>query len=145
MPRIVDTLERLPATSVTLDGEGVACGPDGVTDFEPLSAALDRPSKRKVFLYAFDLLELDGHDLHRESLIGPAMKLARLLRGAGHGVELSDHMEGNDGEVTFRHAKPWGPKASFAALWVKADIGQQLQSRRTSSSPSSEVAASRAP
>jgi bifunctional non-homologous end joining protein LigD len=27
VPRIVDTLARLPASSVTLDGEGVACDP----------------------------------------------------------------------------------------------------------------------
>ena len=66
VPRIVDTFARLPAASVTLDGEGVACGPDGVTDFELLRAALGRPAKREVFLYAFDLLELDGRDMRRE-------------------------------------------------------------------------------
>src|ERR1700730_6101095 len=54
VPRIVDTLARLPATSVTLDGEGVACDPNGVTNFELLRAALGRPAKREVFLYAFD-------------------------------------------------------------------------------------------
>jgi hypothetical protein len=58
VPRIVDTLARLPASSVTLDGEGVACGPHGVTNFELLRAALGRPAEREVFLYAFDLLEL---------------------------------------------------------------------------------------
>ena len=66
VPRIVDTLVRLPATSLTIDGEGVACDPKGVTDFELLRAALGRPAKREVFLYAFDLLELDGHDLRKE-------------------------------------------------------------------------------
>jgi hypothetical protein len=49
--RIVDTFARLPATSVTLDVEGVACDPDGVTDFALLRAALGRPAKREVFLY----------------------------------------------------------------------------------------------
>jgi bifunctional non-homologous end joining protein LigD len=42
VPRIVDTLARLPVISVTLDGEGVACGPDGVTNFELLRAAIGR-------------------------------------------------------------------------------------------------------
>jgi bifunctional non-homologous end joining protein LigD len=105
---IVDTLARLPAVSVTLDGEGVACGPDGVTNYEVLRAALGRPAEREVFLYAFDLLELDGHDLRREPWSERRAKLARLLRGAGHGVELSDHMEGNDGEAAFRHACAMG-------------------------------------
>jgi bifunctional non-homologous end joining protein LigD len=50
----------------SLDGEGGACDPNGVTSFELLRAALGRPAKREVFLYAFDLLELDGRDLRRE-------------------------------------------------------------------------------
>jgi hypothetical protein len=37
-----------------------------------------------------------------------AGKLARLLRGAGHGVQLSDHMEGHDGQAAFRHACAMG-------------------------------------
>jgi bifunctional non-homologous end joining protein LigD len=107
VPRIVDTFARLAATSVTLDGEGVACDPDGVTDFKLLRAALGRPAKREVFLYAFDLLELDGHDLRREPWSDRRWKLARLLRGAGHGVQLSDHMESTDGAM-FRHACAMG-------------------------------------
>jgi bifunctional non-homologous end joining protein LigD len=108
VPRIVDTLARLPATSVTLDGEGVACDPNGVTNFELLRAALGRPAKREVFLYAFDLLELDGHDLRHEPWSDRRWKLARLLRGAGHGVQLSDHMEGTDGDAMFGHACAMG-------------------------------------
>jgi bifunctional non-homologous end joining protein LigD len=108
VPRIVDTFARLPATSVTLDGEGVACDPDGVTNFELLRVALGRPAKREVFLYAFDLLELDGRDMRREPWSERRAKLVRLLRGAGHGVQLSDHIEGNDGEAAFRHACAMG-------------------------------------
>jgi bifunctional non-homologous end joining protein LigD len=104
VPRIVDTFARLPASSVTLDGEGVACDPNGVTNFELLRAALGRPARREVFLYAFDLLELDGRDMRREPWSDRRWKLARLLRGAGHGVQLSDHMHGNDGNAVFRHA-----------------------------------------
>ena len=52
VPRIVDTFARLPASSVTLDGEGVASDTKGVTNFELLRAALGRPAKREVFLYA---------------------------------------------------------------------------------------------
>jgi bifunctional non-homologous end joining protein LigD len=100
----VDTLLRLPAFSVTLDGEGVACDPNGVTNFELLRAALGRPAKREVFLYAFDLIELDGRDMRREPWSDRRWRLARLLRGAGHGVQLSDHMEGTDGDATFHHA-----------------------------------------
>jgi bifunctional non-homologous end joining protein LigD len=82
--------------------------PECVTDFELLRAALGRPAKREVFLYAFDLLELDGRDMRREPWSDRRWKLARLLRGAGHGVQLSDHMEGNDGDAAFRHACAMG-------------------------------------
>jgi bifunctional non-homologous end joining protein LigD len=112
--RIVDTIVRLPARSVVLDGEGVACDAQGVTDFELLRAALGRSAKREVFLYAFDLLELDGHDMRREPWSDRRWRLARLLRGAGHGVLLSDHMEGNDGEAAFRHACAMGLEGIIA-------------------------------
>ena len=108
VPRIVDTLLRLPASSVTLDGEGVACGPDGVTNFDLLRAALGRPAKREVFLYAFDLIELDARDMRREPWSDRRWKLAHLLRGAGHGVQLSDHVEGTDGEAAFCQACAMG-------------------------------------
>ncbi|MGB7832272.1 MAG: ATP-dependent DNA ligase, partial [Xanthobacteraceae bacterium] len=108
VPRIVDTFARLPATSVTLDGEGVACDPNGVTNFELLRAALGRSAKREVFLYAFDLLELDGRDMRGEPWSDRRWKLARLLCGAGHGVQLSDHMESTDGNSIFRHACAMG-------------------------------------
>ena len=106
VPRIVDTFARLPATSVTLDGEGVACDPNGVTNFELLRAALGRSAKREVFLYAFDLLELDGRDMRGEPWSDRRWKLARLLRGAGHGVQLSDHMESTDGDAVSATAGP---------------------------------------
>ena len=55
-------------------------------------------------MYAFDVLEIDGSDLRRETWDERRKILARLLRGAGHGIQLSDHMAGNDGEAVFRHA-----------------------------------------
>ena len=66
------------------------------------------PAKREVFLYAFDLLELDGRDMRREPWSDRRWRLARLLRGAGHGVQLSDHMEGSDGDAALRHACAMG-------------------------------------
>jgi hypothetical protein len=63
VPAIADALGALKVKSVTLDGEGVVCDPDGVTDFVLLWAALGRKGSRRAFLYAFDVLELDGRDL----------------------------------------------------------------------------------
>jgi ATP-dependent DNA ligase len=49
----------IQAASVVIDGEAVCCDGSGVAIFEQLySRAFDD----LVFLYAFDLLELDGED-----------------------------------------------------------------------------------
>ena len=110
VPRIADALTALRVTSLTIDGEGVVCGPDGVSDFERLRAAVGRKGSRDAFLYAFDLLELDGHDLHREPWEVRRDALASLLRNCApvtdvtHGIRLSEHLDGADGEIVFRHA-----------------------------------------
>jgi hypothetical protein len=38
----------------------VVCRSDGVTDFDKLRAAVGRLGSRGAFMYAFDLLEMDG-------------------------------------------------------------------------------------
>jgi bifunctional non-homologous end joining protein LigD len=64
VPAIVAALAALRVTSVTLDGEGVVVDPRGLTDFDRLHAALaGREGSRAVFLFAFDLLALDGEDM----------------------------------------------------------------------------------
>jgi bifunctional non-homologous end joining protein LigD len=58
----------------------------------------------------FDLLELDGRDLRREPLEVRKATLASVLRKAGPGVQLNEHLEHEDGEVVFRHACKLGPE-----------------------------------
>src|SRR6478609_8479501 len=82
VPRIAEALASLRVKSVTLDGEGVVCGSDGVSDFHRLRAAVGRLGSRRAFLYAFDILELDGEDLGRELWDERRKVLARLLHRA---------------------------------------------------------------
>jgi bifunctional non-homologous end joining protein LigD len=103
-PGIAEALMTLRVKSVTIDGEGVVCGPDGLTDFNRLRAALGRKGSRQVFLYAFDLLELDGQDLRREPWETRRATLASLLRRVADGIRLCEHMEAVDGESVFEHA-----------------------------------------
>ena len=56
-----------------------------------------------VFLYAFDILELDGKDLRRERLETRKGKLAKTLRRVKDGILLNEHIE-DDGELVFEHA-----------------------------------------
>jgi hypothetical protein len=68
-----------------------------------------KPSGKHVFLYAFDLLELDGQDLRREPLETRKATLASLLRGSLPGLRLNEHLA-HDGESVFRHACKMGPQ-----------------------------------
>ena len=65
-----------------------------------------------VFLYAFDLLELNGDDLRRDPLQVRKATLASTLAKAGPGIRFNEHLECDDGEIVFRHACKLGLKAS---------------------------------
>ena len=56
-----------------------------------------------VFLYAFDLIELNGDDLRRDPLEVRKAKLASVLAKAGPGMRFNEHIEG-DGPTVFAHA-----------------------------------------
>jgi len=64
-PLIVEALGGLRSRSVILDGEAVACDDNGMSTFDRLR---HRRHDASVFLYAFDLIELNGDDLRREPL-----------------------------------------------------------------------------
>ena len=103
VPLIAEELAKLRVKSVTLDGEGVVCRPDGVSDFDKLRAAVGRLGSRDAFLYAFDLLEIDGEDLRPYEWHARRATLHSLIKRAGPGIRLSDHLDG-DGAAAFRHA-----------------------------------------
>ena len=105
VPLIADALQALRVKSVIVDGEGVVCRSDGVSDFDLLQAG-----SREAFLYAFDLLELDGADLRREPWETRRARLASLLRKAKEGMRLCEHLDGAEGEMVFRHA--WAREVS---------------------------------
>jgi bifunctional non-homologous end joining protein LigD len=103
VPLIAEALAKLRAKSVTIDGEGVVCRPDGVSDFDRLRAAVGRLGSREAFLYTFDLLEIDGEDLRAYEWHVRRATLRSLIKRAGPGIKLSKHLVG-DGALAFRHA-----------------------------------------
>jgi ATP-dependent DNA ligase len=66
-PRISAAVAALRTASLTIDGEAVCCDDAGVALFEKLHS---RAHDGEAFLYAFDLLELDGEDWRLRSLDG---------------------------------------------------------------------------
>jgi bifunctional non-homologous end joining protein LigD len=69
-----------------------------------------RHHDESIFLYAFDLIELNGDDLRPDPLEGRKATLEIILAKVGPGIRFNDHMEG-DGETVFRHACSSGSKA----------------------------------
>ena len=98
-PRIVEALRSLPVRSIVIDGEAVVCGKDGKSDFDKLHSGTHDAS---VFLYGFDLIELDGEDLRPAPLEQRKGMLEKLL-ARNDGMRFSEHLDG-DGAIVFKHA-----------------------------------------
>jgi bifunctional non-homologous end joining protein LigD len=99
-PLIVEPLAALPVRSCIIDGEAVACDGTGLSIFEKLRW---RRQDGHVFMWAFDLLELDGQDLRREPIEVRKATLASMLRSCPAGLQFNQHLE-HPGDIVFRHA-----------------------------------------
>jgi ATP dependent DNA ligase domain len=100
LPAIAEAMRAFPVTSVTLDGEVVICGADGVFQFDRMNTVFGRRGSREAFLYAFDIFQ----DLREECWDDRRELLALFLTGADEGIRLCEHIEGTDGAVVFRAA-----------------------------------------
>ena len=99
-PLIVEALARLRSCSCIIDGEAVACDDNGIASFELIR---QHRVDAGVFLYAFDLLELNGDDLRRDPLQVRKATLTSVVAKAVAGIRFNEHPE-SDGETVFRHA-----------------------------------------
>jgi bifunctional non-homologous end joining protein LigD len=75
------------------------CG-DGLASFDLIR---HHRANHVVFLYAFDLIELNGNDMRRDSLEGRKATLEMILASPGLAFGSMSTVEG-DGEIVFRHA-----------------------------------------
>jgi bifunctional non-homologous end joining protein LigD len=99
-PLIVDALSRLRSRSCIIDGEAVCCDDNGVASFDLIR---HHRANESIFLYAFDLIELNGDDLRRDPLEVRKATLASIVAKASPGVRFNEHIEG-DGPTVFAHA-----------------------------------------
>jgi bifunctional non-homologous end joining protein LigD len=121
-PLIARAALSLKAASCLIDGEAVSCDDDGLPVFDRLRYRRDDP---RVFLYAFDLIELNGDDLRREPVERRKVLLIRLLAKASIGLQVNDHIP-EPGDVVFRHACQFG----FEGI-VSKRLGSPYRSGRT--------------
>jgi ATP-dependent DNA ligase len=107
-PLIVEALASLRSRSCIIDGEAVACGEDGVASFDRIR---HRHHDADVFLYAFDLIELNGDDLRRDPLVVRKATLASVLGRAAPGLRFSSSL---------RMLASLGSKALFRSAGTRA-------------------------
>src|SRR5262249_15349314 len=99
-PLIVETLARLRSHSCIIDGEAVACDDNVVASFDLVR---HQRANESIFLYPFDLIELNGDDLRRDPLEVRKATLASIVAKASPGIRFNQHME-CDGPTVFAHA-----------------------------------------
>jgi ATP-dependent DNA ligase len=100
----------LKAASCLIDGEAVACDDTGLPVFDRLRYRRD---DSHVFLYAFDLIELNGDDVRHEPIERRKVRLMRLIAKASVGLQINDHIV-ELGDVLFRHACQLGFEGIFS-------------------------------
>jgi bifunctional non-homologous end joining protein LigD len=126
---VVEAVNRLRARSFLIDGEVVVCRPDGVSCFSMLRS---RRHDAHAFLYAFDLLELNGEDVRRVPIEGRKLMLSDLIKGARYGLRLNEHMDGANAALIFRHACQMGLEGIVSKrLGSSYRSGRSLDWRKT--------------
>ena len=109
--------------SCLIDGEVVCCDERGLAIFSTLRR---RRNEARAFLFAFDLLELDGLDMRREPIETRKATLASLLRNGKPGVRLNEHIAHPNGAAVFHHACKLGAEGI-----VSKRLGSRYRSGRS--------------
>ena len=122
-PLVVEAVNHLKVRSCLIDGEVVCCDDRGLAVFQALRR---RQNEERAFLYAFDLLELDGLDMRREPIETRKATLASLLRNGKPGVHLNEHIAHSNGAAVFHHACKLGAEGI-----VSKRLGSRYRSGRS--------------
>ncbi|MCA1779260.1 MAG: DNA ligase D [Xanthomonadaceae bacterium] len=113
-----EQLQTLKAENAILDGEMIALGPGGVSDFGLLQGLISSKETSALVLQLFDLAYLDGFDLTRATLIDRKQVLHQLLHQSGLGmtgstIRFTNHIAGH-GQEFFDQACELGLEGTMA-------------------------------
>ncbi|MGA7150801.1 MAG: DNA ligase, partial [Pseudolabrys sp.] len=120
---VVEAVNHLKMRSGLIDGEVGCCDERGLAIFSTLRR---RRSEARAFLFAFDLLELDGLDMRREPIETRKATLASLLRNGKPGVRLNERIAHPNGAAVFHHACKLGAEGI-----VSKRLGSRYRSGRS--------------
>ena len=114
-------MNHLKVRSCLIDGEAVCCDEQGVTSFQ---LRRHRRNEPQAFLFAFDVLELNGADSRREPIEVRKATLASILRKGRPGVCLNEHLKHDCGLTVFQHACKMGLEGDrLEAIGIALSVG----------------------
>jgi bifunctional non-homologous end joining protein LigD len=94
-PGIVRAAINLKCTTAIIDGEAIVQDANGISDFDALWGAM-RWRRDSIILYAFDLMHLNGRDLHDMPLIERRLLLKALVgQDENSRIQFSDEFTGD--------------------------------------------------
>jgi len=106
------------------------CRDDGLSDFKALHS---RRCDHDAVLFAFDLIEHQGGDLHNVPLLYRKRQLAKLLGNAKHAIRFNEHLAQRRRDDV-RACLPYGPgghrikridapyRSGPSKTWLKSEI-----------------------
>ncbi len=104
---VMDGLSRLDVQDAIIDGEIVALDEEGRSSFQLLQAFELGQERPPIFLYAFDLLRLNGKDLRNFPIEQRKAGLERLLKETPGNIRYSASL-GTDAEKLLNQARRFG-------------------------------------
>jgi hypothetical protein len=118
-PLVVEAVNHLKVRSCLIDGEVVCCDERGLATFQLLRHRRNEP---KAFLYAFDMLELNGKDLRREPI---EVRKATLAQGPSAGADRG--AQGDPGEHPAEEPTRCAPERAHGAPGRRRRVPARLQ------------------
>jgi bifunctional non-homologous end joining protein LigD len=123
---IVEAAAALRSRSCILDGEPVACGDDGVPSFDHIRY---RRHDGRVFLYAFDLIELNATTCAASRSGCARRRWHPCWRRPRKALRLNEHLDHDDGEVVLRHACKMGLEGSRGGTGLASGLSSRTLMR----------------
>ncbi|HZP13762.1 MAG TPA: non-homologous end-joining DNA ligase [Nevskiaceae bacterium] len=103
LPHVVEAMRALPCESCVLDGEIVAIDDAGRSRFGLLQQWMGDPrASRKLIVFAFDLLHLDGRDIAALPLLDRKDALHALLKKPRGAIRRSSYVTGHGDDAYAR-------------------------------------------
>lgn len=106
-PKIVQAIAALPVDQAVIDGEIVALDKNGVSSFQLLQGFEIGEKRPPIYFYTFDLLQLNGIDIRRHTVVERKEELEKTLKKASSIIRFSASL-GEDARKLLFHAKKLG-------------------------------------